>query len=352
MNAPKSRLRTHGFQRSGEAFTLVELLVVASIIALLISILLPSLKKAREQAKMAVCIANLKGIATASLVYAAEDETEQSTPIHHTVVDTTLDPRSRVRAAASSIGGKSGRGKEEGDYSWAPFWGTARQNGPATRPLNKFIYKDGFVDYALNPGAGFSNWRKDERLDLAMFRCPSDNGYQGIHYTTWKNSGLTSYNHYGNSYAANPLWLWNMPFGKCPDESVQSPCCVSIGAFGHPWSRIPNPSNTIYYEENVGRFAFQAHPWGIDGNCGRSPYPHSVVHGWHGRDWIFNVAFADAHAGQVKMKGFESPKLPEYPFPRYPRCRVARGPGWQKDTLPSPPVVSNIPCSGAPPEGG
>lgn len=51
------------------AFTLVELLIVTSIIAILLSLLLPSLVNAKEKAKMAVCQANQSQIAGAILSY-------------------------------------------------------------------------------------------------------------------------------------------------------------------------------------------------------------------------------------------------------------------------------------------
>jgi prepilin-type N-terminal cleavage/methylation domain-containing protein len=55
------------------AFTLIEVLVVVAIIALLVAVLVPSLGKARTQARITSCKANSKQIATAISVYQAED---------------------------------------------------------------------------------------------------------------------------------------------------------------------------------------------------------------------------------------------------------------------------------------
>ncbi|OGV47635.1 MAG: hypothetical protein A2017_21745 [Lentisphaerae bacterium GWF2_44_16] len=56
------------------AFTLIELLITISIIAILASMLLPSLQKARGKAKELKCAANLKQLGTAFFMYADEHD--------------------------------------------------------------------------------------------------------------------------------------------------------------------------------------------------------------------------------------------------------------------------------------
>ncbi len=67
-------------RRRSLGFTLIELLVVIAIIALLISILLPSLSRARELSKRLVCGSNSKGIGTSAKIYANDNQEKWMIP--------------------------------------------------------------------------------------------------------------------------------------------------------------------------------------------------------------------------------------------------------------------------------
>ena len=141
------------------AFTLVELLVVIGIIALLITILLPTLSQAREQAKRTQCGAGLHNLGIAFNVYA--NENKRKLPQHmgagnNWLWDIPIETRDQIIKAGAvrdSFYCPSGD-LQNNDTLWnfngwcvtGYYFLTYRLNGPLAGPGNFLQYPVGFPD--------------------------------------------------------------------------------------------------------------------------------------------------------------------------------------------------------------
>ncbi len=159
------RLRTR-------AFTLVELLVVVSIIALLIAILLPSLRKAREQAKRTKCYANLHAIHIALICYA--DDNRQELPSYSTMGEWGF----RVAPGVRVIGGKVTTNRQMPPESFGVQRVLHTGTGPEILPNMMAKYEVGVKPLYL-----------DGNSDVWV--CPSNKGPKGDNGTHWNKFGNT-----------------------------------------------------------------------------------------------------------------------------------------------------------------
>lgn len=322
------------------AFTLVELLVVISIIALLIAILLPSLKKARENAKRLACNSNVRGIAQAGITYSADDPNEFAVPIAQKDANSI-----NQQFSPYGFGGKSGRGYD------GILWSGAGNMGAIHRPLNAVLFKGGLAGPSQG-GRGGADWSSDMKLDLGIYQCPGDKGFPGFHLQQWKTSNLSSYDHFGTSYAGNVFYVY---------DPLDSTFYHTNAIYGRPMSRVPNPANTILYWENAARFARRGTdpdlPNEVAVDCVDRLGAEYVAKGHHGIPWNFNVSFGDGHAEWVRIRSFaRATGIAQAPGcgPANSRCIciIIRGPGWQLDTMPAPLVKTAKRVEGEPSTDG
>ncbi len=162
-------------------FTLVELLVVIGIIALLISILMPALRKAREQANGVACSSNQRQLMQAFLMFAAEHQgrlpgnfTDYQNP------DT--DKRAWLLNFQEPLSGTDSNGQF--DYaSFAVFAGARITN---IKSQSKHVFIDGRTEWLPTPIICEEDARALNRDNIEGFHNGSDRIANTHPTSTWQ----------------------------------------------------------------------------------------------------------------------------------------------------------------------
>ena len=311
------------------AFTLIELLVVIGIIAVLISVLLPALRRARDAAQRVQCLSNMRQISNAMISFAND---------HHGMM-----PGGALSNPVLYIDSVTGQFKQLTNdkdpvrtacADWIAWqrvsdpWAQAPYNVNTCAYLNitysalaRYLGSKVIEIDPNSPTAAQDDLKANPALD-AIFRCPADD------YTARLSRMDQSHGAYRYSYAMNIAWATPksgaLPFAfpNFPAKSFGAP--RFDGTFNGKISSIRDPSNRIllicedYKTLDDGSFKPDATDWSnntviIDllssrhdtrarkaSNRGFSPNGGVVQEG--NEDCLGNVAFCDGHGAFFSRK--------------------------------------------------
>ena len=288
---------------------------MVAIIALLISILLPSLSRAKEQARIAVDLANQRSVTQGSVSYCMD----KALPVFLVPFNYHIDGEPVGHNLATDFvwgGGVPDRRKINWDDTQGPFNPAEYKTDtywirPIHRPMNKYL--DAEVSWDDPRRIRNTKERKEIPMDLPdYFKCPADctaavwNGRDNQIIISEGPTPFRAWEWWGNSYTINSYWAYHYSKDPAYPGIVETLISPSLGR-GIINSKFDSgAAEFIFFSELQFSFALGgAWPRGYLDQAPRQ------IMGWHGQENMYVASYLDGHA--------------EY---RYYDTRYVEGPGW------------------------
>lgn len=273
-------------RRSGRSgFTLIELLVVISIIGLLISILLPNLKSAREQAKKVQCMSNLRQVSVMLFNYVNE------------FGEIPIEETSSGSWCTWKWGGWGGRNRQY----WQDYAGGVFYIPTEERVLSRYFFMPpNHQQPDEAPGRdGIWDTADDLLVEMPMFECPADFGSaQGEFWDYYNMKGtITAYDDIGSSYDLNMLWYYQSHKDFTGIQTFDFPERFKFGR--ELWKRMLYRDTSRFvtvYEDPMDRAIHEP-----DSYINTTGPPGTLLPGFHGKFSTHMMAMLDGHVEYLKV---------------------------------------------------